>query len=85
MLSTYTLILRQNIGQRNNMAKIAVTRQMDTTRAWTSMLNELKFLADNLDQMTNIHVHDEATSEDSLRENSVLGKGSTTALKTTCN
>jgi two-component sensor histidine kinase len=56
------------------MAAIASNRQMDTTRASSSMPNELQSLAENFDRMTNIVVRDEVALEDSLREKIVLKK-----------
>jgi hypothetical protein len=74
MLLVYKLVLRHTIGLRENMAAIASNRQMDTTRASSSMPNELQSLAENFDRMTNIVVRDEVALEDSLREKIVLKK-----------
>ena len=74
MLLVYKLVLRHTIGLRENMAAIDGNRQMDTTRASSSMPNELQSLAENFDRMTNIVVRDEVALEDSLREKIVLKK-----------
>ena len=85
MLLVYKLVLRHTIGLRENMAAIDGNRQMDTTRASSSMPNELQSLAKNFVRMTNIVVRIEVALENSLRERLFLRKKSTTALKTTCN
>jgi hypothetical protein len=74
MLLVYKLVLRHTIGLRENMAAIDGNRQMDTTRASSSMPNELQSLAENFDRMTNIVVRDEVALENSLRGKIVLKK-----------
>jgi two-component sensor histidine kinase len=74
MLLVYKLVLRHTIGLRKNMAAIDGNRQLDTTRASSSMPNELQSLAEKFDRMTNIFVRDEVALENSLREKNVLKK-----------